>query len=167
MTITAPAAKPLDVLKLPWDLTEWQPKEVLWSWIVEEIEALDWTNAGLIDHLRAHPGFRPKLLLCLITYGYATEVWASADIARLYDGQPFIRTLDAAGAPAPGAVARFRRENRGLLKWALASLLKRVVKAHFGLDQGLFPAGLKRFVADAAVARIDIARHFERGTQGA
>jgi hypothetical protein len=154
-------------LKLPWDLTEWFPKSVLWAWIVEDIETLDWNNPALVEHLRGQPGLRPKLLLCMTIYGLATEVWESVEIARLYDLEPMIRTLDPMGRPHPSAVAHFRRENRGLLKWALASLLKRVVKSHFELDNMLFPPGLKRFVGDAAAARIDIARHVERGTQGA
>jgi hypothetical protein len=155
------------VLKLPWDLTDWIQKEVLWAWIVDEVETLDWSNPDLAELLRAQPGFRPKLILCLVTYGFATEVWESAEIALLYDVEPMIRSLDAGSRPAPAALARFRRENRGLLKWTLSKLLKRVVKARFHLDHSLFPPGLKRYVEDAAVARIDIARHVERGTQGA
>ncbi|HXG49508.1 MAG TPA: hypothetical protein VNO52_17935 [Methylomirabilota bacterium] len=167
MNSSAQSPAKAGAITLPWDLSEWVPKETLWAWIVEEVSSLDWGNPEVVDFLRANPGQRPKLLLCLIAFGYATEVWESAEIALRYEMEAMIRALDPAGPVAPATVARFRKENRALLKWVLIQLLKRVVRSRLSPGTGLLSPGIKRFIANAAAARIDIARHFERGLQGA
>lgn len=167
MNSSTPSPAKAGTITLPWDLSEWIPKETLWAWIVEDVSGLDWGNPALADFLRANPSQRPRLLLCLIAFGYATEVWESAEIAVRYETEPMIRALDPAGPVAPATVARFRKENRALLKWALIQLLKRVVRSRLNPETHLLPPGVKRFIAQAAAARIDIARHFERGRQGA
>jgi hypothetical protein len=156
-----------ELLQLPWNLTEWVSNETLWDWILEEIDSLDWSNSELVSFLRLNPGYRPKPMLCLITYGYATGVWETSEIVRLYDTQVRARKIDPDGPPSATALGRFRRENRALFKWALAHLLKRVVRHRFGLGDSLFPPGLKQYVLQASLARIDIARHVERAAQGA
>ena len=61
-------------------------------------------------------------------------------------------------------VRGFRRDCRGLLKWALVQLFKRALRARLG--DFMLPAGLKRRLVDAAVMRLDLARQMDRGYDG-
>src|SRR5437667_103484 len=113
---------------LPWDLTEQFSPAVVRQWIVEEVETLDWSNPEVREYLRLHPAYQPKMLLCLLTFAYATGVYESEEIVRRCDKDENYRAI--AGEHAPGsakALVRFRRENRGLLKWCLVQLFKRAV----------------------------------------
>ena len=66
---------------------------------------------------------------------------------------------------ASKTIARFRRDNRGLVKWCLVHLFRRALRAKFGLGETPLPAGLKKYLVDAAIMRIDIARHMDRGSR--
>lgn len=152
-------------LALPWDLREWSEPAALRQWITGEIESLDWNNPEVIEYLRQRPGFQPKALLCLLTYAYATAVFESEEVQRKALADPEYQAfvgerwrMDARG------LTRFRRENRGLLKWALVQLLKHVLRARLG--EAMLPAGIKRRLLDAAVLRLDMARQMDRGHDG-
>jgi len=169
MTATAtidrlPETSP-DRLKLPLDLSEWVEKETLLEWIVEQIERLNWANPELVKFLGAHPEYRPKMLLRLLTFSYATGVFASEDIEDNCFSEVFWRFICEKDPPLTRDISRFRRENRGLLKWLLAELLKQVLKKKFNLGNTLFPAGLRRFLENVALERLDLARHLDRAGQ--
>lgn len=158
---------PQEKLVFPWDLTEWVEKEQLLQWIEQEIGGLDWSNPELLNYLKAHPEYQPKLMLCLLTYAYATGVYESAEIVRnCYEDWAF-RTLSEGHVPTTNAIGRFRRENRGLLKWALEQLLKNALRAKYSLGNMLLPSGLRRHVMDLTVERLNMARHLDRAAQGA
>ncbi|HEY2952514.1 MAG TPA: transposase [Verrucomicrobiae bacterium] len=154
-----------DELAMPWDLTEWFDPVVLRQWITEEIESLDWNNPELIDYLRSNPAFQPKMLLCLLAYAYATGLFDSEEIVRRCEKDETLRSICGSHVPASGhALIRFRRENRGLLKWSLVQLFKRAIRARLG--EFHLPAGLKRRLLDVAVTRLDMARQMDRGGEG-
>jgi hypothetical protein len=174
---------------LPMDLTPWVGKETLLAWTIEEVERLNWTNPELVAYLRANPAFRPKMLLCLLTYSYASGNFASEEIAQSCDAAAIQRALSGAvpptidyvvkvteaqtvarslcgdAPPSANAIRRFRRENRGLLKWCLAQVFKRVLAKRFDLSDTVFPAGLKRYSVHAAEVRLDIARQMDRADE--
>src|SRR5215813_8592365 len=154
-------------LGLPWDLSQWIDKKTLLQWVTEEIDALDWANDELVAHLHLHPDYRPRMLLTLLTFAYATGACESGEIAEGCYQDKTLRLICAGDPPTPTAIARFRRENRGLLKWSLAQLFKRSIKTRFELDDAFFPAGLRRHVMDVAVGRLDVARQLDRGASGA
>src|SRR5262245_37658261 len=162
-----PAAEQSGGLTLPWDLSQWVDKNTLLQWVIEEIEALDWTNTELVAYLHTHPDYRPKILLTLLSYAYATGSCESSEVAEGCYQDTILRKICLGEAPTPTAIARFRRENRGLLKWSLAQVFKRAVKTKFELDDAFFPAGLRRHVMAAAVGRLDVARQLDRGASGA
>src|ERR1051325_4975618 len=111
---------PAEELTLPWDLTEWSEPAILRQWITESVETLNWSNPDLLEYLRAHPAYQPKILLCLLTYAYATGVYDSAEIVRRCERDAAFREICGSHAPTDrNAISRFRRENRGLLKWCL------------------------------------------------
>ena len=152
-------------LALPWDLRDWTSGEALRRWIAEDIGTLDWNNPPVVEFLRQRPGFDPKACLCLLPYAYATAVFESDEIYRKCLADAEYKAIVGEGwrMEARG-ITRFRRENRGLLKWALVQLFKRALRARFG-DFRL-PTGLKRRLVNAAVTRLDLARQLDRGHDG-
>ena len=154
-----------DELAIPWDLTEWFESAALRQWIAEAVDTLNWANPEVVSYLRAYPGYQPKMLLCLLTYAYATGVYDSAEIVRRCERDAAFREICGSHAPAAArTLSRFRRENRGLLKWCLVQLFKRAIKARLG--DFFLPAGLKRRLLDAAVTRLDLGRQIDRGSEG-
>ena len=152
-------------LGVPWDLTEWFAPALLCQWLQEEVETLDWSNPEVVEYLRTHPAYQPKVLLCLLTFAYATGVYESEEIVRRSESEESFRSLCGRHAPSSDkALIRFRRENRGLLKWSLTQLFKRALKARLG--ELRLPAGLKGRLLDAAVTRLGMARQMDRGSDG-
>src|SRR6185295_16916535 len=98
----------------PWDLTEWFDQATLWRWIQEEVETLDWANPELVDYLKAHPSFQPKMLFSLLTFAYATAVCESDEISRRCYADPAFRAIcGSIPPPSRNSLIHFRRENRG------------------------------------------------------
>ena len=149
---------------VPWDLTEWVDKAALRQWITEEVESLDWNNPKVVAILRTYRSHPPKSMLCLLTYAYATAVFESDEIIRRCYSEESFRLISGGHMPeTTNVVSRFRRENRGLLKWCLAQVFKRAIKAKAG--DVLLPAGLKRRLLDSAVMRLNVSRHLDRGAE--
>src|SRR5947207_8649582 len=92
-------AAPERRFSLPMDLTPWVGKETLLAWTIEEVEHLNWANPELVAYLRANPAFRPKMLLCLLTYSYASGNFASEDIAQSCEAAAIQRALSGAIPP--------------------------------------------------------------------
>lgn len=151
-----------DNLVVPWDLTEWVDKAALRQWITEEVAALDWNDPEVVAILRTYRSYQPQRMLCLLTYAYATAVFESDEIIRRCYSEESFRLISGGHAPeTANVVSRFRRENRGLLKWCLVQVLKRAIRAKAG--DVLLPAGLKRHLRDSAVMRLNVARHTDQG----
>ena len=152
-------------LALPWDLSEWHDPGLLLEWVLADVEALNWANPELVAYLAAHPSYQPKMLLCLLAYSFATGVYESEEIVRNFYADEGLRRHFGKDAPDAKTIARFRRDNRGLVKWCLVHLFRRALRAKFGLGETPLPAGLKKYLVDAAIMRIDIARHMDRGSR--
>jgi hypothetical protein len=146
---------------LPADLTQWIEPTVLMEWAEEEAENLGWRQPEVEGYLKQHPEYRPKIMLTLLTYAYATQVLSSEEIAsRCYADTDF-RLISRGEAPRARELMRFRRENRGLLRGILYQLFVRAVKERYPTGSVLLPPGLKRLLLDSAVERLDIARHMD------
>jgi hypothetical protein len=146
---------------LPADLGEWATPCELMEWIEEEVEKLDWKNPEVVDYLRLHADYRPKALLCLLSFAYASQVLGSEEIVRRCYNDTIYRLLCEGKAPRAQQLIRFRRENRGLLKGILTYVFIRAVREHFRLGTILLPPGLKRYLLDNAVDRLNTARHMD------
>ncbi len=151
---------------IPWAISEWLDKPRLLAGVAEDIEGLDWSNPELVTFLQANPEFQLRLLLVLVTYAYAMGICESEDVVELYYRDEGLKRLFPTPPPSHTAITRFRRENRGLLKWSIAQALKRAVRSHFDLGDVPLPAGLKKALVDAAGTRIDVGRHLDRSVQG-
>jgi hypothetical protein len=155
-------------LRLPWDLTEWVAKPRLLEWIEEEIARLNWGNPELTAHLLTHPEFQPRRFLLLLTAAYLTAVFESEDIVdRCYSDAALRSIFGPDAAPQRPAIGRFRRDNRGLLRWVMEQVLTRAMRTHFDVPTGRLPAGLKRYLHENATERLELARHMDRAAQGA
>ena len=155
------APKP-DVAPIPWDLTEVVDAKALTAWVHDEIGSLNWNNPELIEHLKAHPSYHPRMMLTVLTYAYATGLFESEEILRRCDTDPAYRAMCFDAAPkSMFAIRNFRKENRALLKWSLMQILKQCLAAATG-ESGAVPAGIKRLLVDNAVARLELARHMDR-----
>ena len=154
-------------LRIPMDLGEWVEAGSLREWVIEAIETLDWGNQRLQEYLAAHPGFHPKEMLSLQVYAYVTGVFESAEIVSACRYNEHFRALWKGQVPATKELGKFRKENRGLLKWGVAQVLRRAIESYFNLGDQYFPAGLRRRVVVSAVERLDLARQMDRAAQGA
>jgi hypothetical protein len=156
-----------DRFVLPWDMSEWAAKPELLAWLDEEIGSLDWSNPELVESLKANPVYQPRFWLTLLSYAYAQGICESEEVAALYYKESWLRIRFPAQNVTAPLLARFRRENRGMIKWCLVELFKRVLREKFELGDTLMPAGLRRYLVDAASARIDVARDIDRAARGA
>jgi hypothetical protein len=66
--------------------------------------------------------------------------------------------------PVATELKAFRKENRGVLKWALVKVITRAFKTRFidGDDFEKLPPGLHRMVVVSATDRMELARHMDR-----
>lgn len=160
--VAHPTVERDEEFNFPLDLSEWVEKETLLEWIVEDIEAFNWDDPELRKYLQAHPAYRPKMLLRLLTFAYATGVFEAQEIEARGFGDVFFRLICEADPPSKKQMTRFRREQRGLLKLLLSELFKKVLKRKFSLGNVLLPAGLRRLLAETAGERLDLARHLDR-----
>ena len=149
---------------LPSDLTEWIPKTELLRLVRDAVELLDWSNPELVEYLKQHPSYRPKTILCLLVYCYTTGLYDSGEIARACYEDDLLRDLSGDAPPIATSILRFRRENRGLLRWCIGQVLKQAFRTKFEVGDAVLPSGVTRYLEEAATARVDIARHVDRGS---
>jgi Transposase domain (DUF772) len=150
-------------LGLPWDLSEWAEVMHLCSWVEESVGGLDWKNPELAVWQRAHPDVQPRILLSVLTLAFALGMYDAEEIENACYNQPAFQNLCGKFPPPRAAqLSRFRRENRGLLKYCLFELFKRAFRARFETVGSLIPAGIRKHLSEASVARLDIARQMGR-----
>ena len=155
-----------DRLRIPLDLGEWVDRQVLMAWVKAEIETLHWANPELQSYLSAHPDFRPKALLTLLTSAYASGVFESEEIISALKNNSDFEGLWAGPSPNAKEIERFRRQNRALIRWVLVQVLQRAMQSRQFADIR-YLAGLRRALTDSATERLDLARHMDRAAQGA
>lgn len=160
------SAAATEEFKVPWDLSRWVDSAKLLQWAAEDVASLDWDNPRVVAMLEKQPQFRPKMLLTLLTWAYGTGRFESAEICETFFQDPKIRDLCEDQPPSEKSVVRFRRDNRGLLRWTLLRLLKHALREKYQLGNESLPAGLNRLLDDSVVLRLDVARQIERGSSG-
>ena len=110
---------------------------------------------------------RARVLLTVLSYAYCTGVYESEEVSELCGTDATLRQICGEEVPSTRMLDRFRRENRGLLKWVLVQILKRALRARYNLNTSMLPAGLKQHLVDLATERLDLARHMDRAGEGA
>jgi len=154
-------------LQLPWNLGEWASVEQLSSWAGAVAGSLDWNNPELTAWLRAQPDFQPRAILSILTLAYAVGIYEADEIERACYEQPAFQSL-CRGIPRPVGPEfnKFRKENRGLLKFCLFELFKQAFRARFEVGDVFIPAGIRKHLLESAVTRLDVARQLNRGAEG-
>ena len=150
---------------IPWDLSEWVQKDVLLAWATDEASTLDWTHPEVAAYLQKHPRYRPKEMLLLCAYAYSIGFFESDELVGISQRDPAVRQAMSDYSPSIRGIRRFRKENRGLIRWILIQLLRRTFREQ-GLGD-LLPAGLRRLFEENATARLDLARHMDHAARGA
>jgi len=135
MSANSNNAEPPRKLSIPWDVSEWLDKPSLLARITEDIDSLEWNNPGMVEFLRANPNFQARFLLILITYAYALGVCESEEVAEVYYRDAELRSRLPGQPPSPRAITRFRRENRGLLKWSVTQVMKHALRSRFEIGR--------------------------------
>jgi hypothetical protein len=161
MSIENRPTAPDTEFSLPTNLTEWVDAWSLLGWVEEEVDKLDWSKAAVRDYLDRHPDYRPRVLLCLLAYAYATQVFGSEEIVRNCYSDTIYRLVCEGKAPERQELIRFRRDHRGLLKEILTYVFVRAVRERWGIGLTLLPPGLKRSLLENALERLNIARHMD------
>jgi hypothetical protein len=164
VTMEMPLKMEQEELSIPLDLSLWVPASQLRDWIMSDVATLDWTNEELLEMLREHPEFEPKALLNTMVLGYATGIFGAEEIARHCSEDIVFRGVRPKLPPIPAEMKKFRKENRGVIKWCLVNVITRVLKSRFVERDHIkpLPSGLRRYVVDNAIERLDLARHMDR-----
>lgn len=151
-------------LSIPHDLSQWVPVPQLRDWIMTDVGTLNWTESGLLEQLRQHPDFEPKAWLNTMVLGYATGIFGAEEIARQCSTNPEFRGVRPKLPPIAAQLKQFRKENHALFKWCLAQIITRALTSQFieGPTIDRLPVGLRRYVLENAIERLDIARHMDR-----
>ena len=116
---------------LPDDLSVYIGKKTLVKLILDAIEGLRARAARCESPASGHPEFQPAMLLTLLTYCYATGVYASTDIELGMQHDQMIRYLCAKNHLNLPMLREFRRYSRDRIKDCLAIVLQRVWELRF------------------------------------
>jgi transposase len=157
-----PETEEAEELRFPLDLGEWVARETVLKWTMEIIDALDWANPELVEHLKTHPKYHPKALLTAMSYAYLTGVFEAEMLAERCVTDPVFREICGDYQPSKQSIVRFRKDNRGLFKWVLAEVFKQALKEKYALGDTMLPAGLRHYFVETAVERLELARHMDR-----
>jgi hypothetical protein len=103
---------------LPADLSSWMDKRDLVGLILDVVQPIGWRtefsqDSGLDQRLR------PRMLLTLLTYCYATGIYGSHEIELSIGRDETIRYLCARANPSWNDLRRFRRQNKPVIHRAL------------------------------------------------
>lgn len=152
--------------KVPWDISQWIDKETLIQRLEQDVDSLNWNKPELVEFLKANPNFRPRFLLILMCYAYALGHCESEEICELCYQDELVRSRAKNEVPSPGAITRFRRDHRGLLRWLLTQGFQHALRQRYDLGNAAIPPGLTRRLREAAAVRIDVGRHMDLSVQG-
>jgi hypothetical protein len=151
-------------ISIPWNLTDWVQAESLRDWVRAEIGQLDWDDPAVREYVRTRGRAHPRSVLGVLVYAYATGMFESEEIALACGHDAGFRALSGDAELTPAQLARFRRENRALLKWALMRVMVRALFDKLGENcSKRLPAGLRHYLEESARERLDCARHLDRG----
>src|SRR3954451_13375279 len=134
--------EPGQSLLLPPNLRDWLEEGHPAYFILDVVEALDLSEIfSSYDGSRGvRPGFDPRLLVCLLIFGYCVGVTSSRKIERAtYESVPF-RVLAANQHPDHATIAEFRRRHLEALARLFVQALQLCEKAglvrlgHVALD---------------------------------
>ncbi len=150
-------ASPLNV---PLNLCQWVSPDLIAEWIKMEVERLDHTKSEVREAMAAKVECHPEVLLSVLVFAYATQLYVSEEITSACHQDPVLRSLCRGKVPFAEELTHFRRTHRLLVENVLAQLLIRAVREKF-VELGELPAGLQHSLFGRAARRLDTARHMD------
>ena len=147
--------------KLPLNLSEWVAPEKLAGWVREEVEKLDHTKPEVQEFLLHPPEARPRELLAVVLYAYATQLYRSEEISHACRTDSILQMLCEGKVPFAEELEQFRRKHRALLESLLGHILVRAVSEKF-VQVGQLPPGFQNSLLRRAIDSLDTARHMDR-----
>ena len=105
-------------------LSEWITKGTLLSLILDAGQTLEWPEHDLKLAAQSGYSFRRLVMLTVVTYSYATEVYGSRNIASRISRDRILRFLCAGTYPTWRDLRDFSRQNRNLIKQCLIQTYK-------------------------------------------
>jgi len=146
MTTSAQATPVWDGFILPDDLSVYIGKKTLVKLILDAIAGINArTSGGCGAAATGNPDFQPAMMLTLLTYCYATGVYASTDIELSMQHDRMIRYLCAKNYLNLPVLREFRRYSRDRIKECLASVLRRLWELRF-CDEDACPMGAASYL---------------------
>src|SRR5271167_3584143 len=94
---------------MPPSVDEWLPEKHLARFVVEVVDGLDLSAMTKSYRGTGSASYRPKLLLSLLVYGYATGVFSSRKLERATHDSVAFRFIAANDHPDHDTIATFRR----------------------------------------------------------
>jgi len=131
MTTIAQSNSAREGLILPDDLSVYIGKKTLVKLILDAVEGLNARASGHETTPTGTPGFQPVRMLTLLTYCYATGVYASTDIELSMQRDQMVRYLCSKNYLTLQVLREFRRYTRDRIKECLTTVLQRVWKLRF------------------------------------
>src|SRR5438876_4416456 len=131
MTMIAQIDSAREGFILPDDLSVYIGKKTLVKLILDAIEGLNARASECEATASGKQEFQPALMLTLLTYCYATGVYASTDIELSTQHDQMIRYLCTKNYLNLPALREFRRYSRDRIKECLATVLRRVWDLRF------------------------------------
>ncbi len=152
---------PAERLEAPADLGDWVCPATTLAWVAQHVEARDRIDFQQAARRQQLPAFQRKLMLCVLAYAYARQMFDAEEIARACEEDPVLRRLCGGRAPLPADLQSFRRSNRAALEEILSCVFESAIRHRFDLGRIPLPAGMERDLRALASERLDIARHME------
>jgi len=111
------------------DLRQNYGEIVLLNTCLEAVQSLNLTSAELEDLKVGN--FRPQMMLTLLTYAYASQIYSSENLewATLHDDT--IRYICARTNPSIKSIRQFRKLNRPHLERCLSFVIEKIWRATF------------------------------------
>ena len=111
-------------LLLPPDLREWVKDNALVHLVVEAVELCEVRRAKVNERGTGSRQYPPSMMLALLIYNYAMGVFSSRRIERQTYESVAVRYICANTHPDHDTVAKFRRENGGLIHECFVQVLQ-------------------------------------------
>lgn len=129
--------------------------------VLDAVQTVD--RERLKKEEKRNHGFRPQMLLTLLSYCYASRLYASRDIEWAIENERTVRYICARTFPGWCVLRRFRRLNRDLVQHCLALVFKQAWAWRHDRGEVDFPGFIwfeEQFDEEAqaeAVKRLDLA----------
>jgi len=142
------------------DLREWMSAPELVTEMKHVVQELHWNHPIIVDFLQSNPQYRPKALLMILCLAYATQHFASEEIAHSCQTDPVYKTLSDSQPPFAQELIAFRRHNRAVILHVLEETLAHAARAQFG-DAPSDERAIMVMASESALERLDTARHMD------